>query len=730
MERAVQLTLVLLSLLSAVDMSAQDEVASLEPQDQESDMFELSLEELMSIEIFSASRQEESSFDVPLSSFVVTRREIELLGATSIPDALRIVPGVIVREVANGSYDVSLRGGVDGLPSYDFTYVNSSILVMIDNRPVFSYFQGGTFWQNLPVGMAEVDRIEVVHGPVSTLYGPNAVSGVINILTNRPNKERNVYGNATGFAGTHAYMGSAVAGANIGNDWAVELAFNYERRKKLEETLYEPDLEEYVPVRDLDLGTLERNIERYPDPEESLDKLGATFNVYYQNDNIDLKVGGSYNNANALYPLAAGAGLTVFTNDSRNVLLSGNVFGFTVMASYLTGTQGLSGDVTPNHYDYSNTDLYLDYVLTVNDKISVRPAVSYQSAFLDDTQYTVDRGEVGNFNGEGTLTNFAPSVKVDLTPWEQWRFILGGRYDIFNYPEDGVFSYQGIVNYKPAERHLLRFVTGKSYNSSFLVPTLVSIQNQLNASIRLNLEGNQNLDLVSNTLYEVGYRAKFANNSVLDIALFQQQFENFNTSIAQLPFFNPATGVLNLNFEQGNLPLTAQQRGATISFQATLFDSKLQVRPNVTFQQTKLYDYSPYYNVEGAYDNPQFNFVLGEHIDNVEDVDSEYTPDVFGGMNVIFNPIEKLNLNVSMYYFSAYAMDMNTELDFRTGQINNQAGRNIDGKLLLNANINYAVNKNFSLFVYGSNLLNNDSPEGFGADKLGFQAMGGLRYRL
>ena len=63
---------------------------------------------------------------------------------------------------------------------------------MIDNRPVFSSLQGGTYWQNLPVGIAEIDRIEIVHGPSSPLYGPNAVSGVINIITKRP-KEIGTY---------------------------------------------------------------------------------------------------------------------------------------------------------------------------------------------------------------------------------------------------------------------------------------------------------------------------------------------------------------------------------------------------------------------------------------------------------------------------------------------------------------------------------------------------------
>ncbi len=729
MRRAIQLSFMLvISILCATAVHAQDAQVT-ESADEGSDIFDLSLEELMSIEIFSASRQQESSFDVPLSSFVVTRKEIELSGATSIVEALRIVPGVIVREISHGCYDVSLRGGIDGNPSYGFTYVNASILVMIDNRPVFNYFQGGTFWQNLPVGMAEIERIEVVHGPVSTLYGPNAVSGVINILTTRPEKDKNIYGNATGFAGTHATMGSAFAGANLADKWAVELAFNYEQRQKFEETLYDPGVQEYIPVRDF-YGDAATSAIFFPDADESVERLGATFNLYFQDDEIDLKLSGAHNNSNALYPFATGATVVTVSNESENIGVSGDLYGFSVVASYLAGTQGLAGDDETSQFDYAYTDLYLDYIWTINDMISLRPAIGYQSAHLDDTKYTIDRGMIGNFNGEGTITNFASSLKLELSPWEQWRFIVGGRYDKFNYPDEGVLSYQGIVNYNPSENHLFRFVTGRSYNSSFLGQTLVDVLLPAQPGVNLSLQGNTDLDLVNNTLYELGYRTRLTPNTILDVALFQQQFEDFNATVTQLPTFDVATNTVTINLEQNNLPLTVRQRGATVALQATLWDSKLQIRPNVTYQQTQLLDYSPYYNVEGAYDMPAVNFVLGEHVDKVEDVDSEYTPDIFGGVNIIVNPVSKLNINISSYYFSSYVIDMNPEVVLGTGQIFNQDARNIDGKVLLNANINYAFTKNFSAFVYGNNLLNIDTPEGFGADRLGIQGMIGLRYRL
>src|ERR1700730_6894059 len=104
-------------------------------------------------------------------------------------EAMRLVPGVIVREQANGIYDIHLRGMDNQPPNGAFDEAsNTSTLVMIDNRPIYNYLMGGTFWENLPVDMNDVKKIEVIRGPAAALYGPNAVSGVINIITRQVEK--------------------------------------------------------------------------------------------------------------------------------------------------------------------------------------------------------------------------------------------------------------------------------------------------------------------------------------------------------------------------------------------------------------------------------------------------------------------------------------------------------------------------------------------------------------
>lgn len=152
------------------------------------DIVGVSLDELYEMilnkDIVSASKKVESSFESPLSTSVISHDEIVESGARTIEEVLRLVPGLIVREKTNGNFDVHIRGNDNLPPDHMFVYSENSItLVMIDNRPVYNYVHGGTFWETLPVGIEDIDRIEVVRGPSSALYGPNAVSGVVNIIT-------------------------------------------------------------------------------------------------------------------------------------------------------------------------------------------------------------------------------------------------------------------------------------------------------------------------------------------------------------------------------------------------------------------------------------------------------------------------------------------------------------------------------------------------------------------
>lgn len=141
------------------------------------DLTELSLEDLMNVEVevVSASRHAQSLSSTPAAIFVLTNADLRRSGATSIPEALRLVPGVDVARLDSNRWAVTIRG-------FNDQFANK-LLVLVDGRSVYTPLFSGVFWDTLDVPMADIERIEVVRGPGGALWGANAVNGIVNIIT-------------------------------------------------------------------------------------------------------------------------------------------------------------------------------------------------------------------------------------------------------------------------------------------------------------------------------------------------------------------------------------------------------------------------------------------------------------------------------------------------------------------------------------------------------------------
>ena len=139
------------------------------------DVFELSLAELLSIEVTSVSKRAQRLSDAAAAVFVITADDIRRSGVTTIPDSLRLAPGVQVANINANSWAITSRG-------FNARYANK-LLVLIDGRTVYSPLFTGTFWDSQDTVLEDIERIEVVRGPGATLWGSNAVNGVINIIT-------------------------------------------------------------------------------------------------------------------------------------------------------------------------------------------------------------------------------------------------------------------------------------------------------------------------------------------------------------------------------------------------------------------------------------------------------------------------------------------------------------------------------------------------------------------
>ena len=140
-----------------------------------SDLTEVSLEDLMNTKVTSVSRKEQKMSKVAAAIYVITQEDIRRSGATNIPDLLRMVPGLDVAQIDGSTWAISSRG-------FNGQFANK-LLVMIDGRTVYDPLHSGVYWDAQSLLLEDIDRIEVIRGPGGTIWGANAVNGVINIIT-------------------------------------------------------------------------------------------------------------------------------------------------------------------------------------------------------------------------------------------------------------------------------------------------------------------------------------------------------------------------------------------------------------------------------------------------------------------------------------------------------------------------------------------------------------------
>lgn len=173
------------------------------------DLTELSLDDLMDIQVTSVSKKEESLAGAAAAIFVISGDEIRRSGASSIPEALRMVPGLHVARIDAHTWAIGARG-------FNGT-VSDKLEVLMDGRSLYTPFFSGVFWDAQDTFMEDIDRIEVIRGPGATLWGANAVNGVINIVTKPAAETQGFVGQVSG-GGELEWKAALRYGARVGEN--------------------------------------------------------------------------------------------------------------------------------------------------------------------------------------------------------------------------------------------------------------------------------------------------------------------------------------------------------------------------------------------------------------------------------------------------------------------------------------------------------------------------------
>jgi iron complex outermembrane receptor protein len=693
------------------------------------DIVGVSLEELYELllnkDVVSASKKVESSFEAPLSTSVISYDEIIASGARSVEDALRLVPGLIVREKTNGNFDVHIRGN-DNLPPHHMLLYseNSNTLVMIDGRPVYNYVHGGTFWETLPVGLSDIERIEVVRGPSSALYGPNAVSGVVNIISkHQESKKLSVDGNLqTGTQNT--IITSVGVGKTFNSNFGFRVTGNYEGMNRNTDLLYVHKANDkqggFISKETLD--TLQEFVnnpfeagwysvfdpsddinDMFPNPANAREKAGANAYLYYDpTEDVHFSLKGGLqsseilsstmgDNPSAHVGRVSNTGYVDFIADAK---------GLKAQLNYLGGWQDIVRSDTGFKVDLKNVNAIAEYDIHVQN-LNIRPGLAYQLSEYNDLEYLSEEGQ-GFLNGNKQFNSTALSLRLDYVAWEKLRFIAAIRAEKYNTQEKTYISYQLIGSYILNDIHNFRLVRSRANRGPFLVDSYANyLWDRENRPLpgHILFLGDKQLNLLTMDMFEIGYRVKPVKNVIIDIEAFLNKTKNYG---ALYPSFVDMAGYENngrayVEMTYMNFELESKQLGLTadVSWVAT---EDLILKVFGTYQQTQLTD-SPILSPDNA---TTLMFIAAANdptgttdvTPNVtKNVKNKATPSFYGGFVLNYNYKEKLNVNTSGYYTSKQEF------------YSKYGSQNIESKMVLNLKVGYNITSNVTLFGNIRNIL-------------------------
>jgi iron complex outermembrane receptor protein len=706
---------------------------------QAADKMEMSADELIEFflnkDVTSASKRAEKSLNSPLSTTVLSRDEIINSGATSIPEALRLVPGMIVREKTAGNYDVHIRGNDNLPPKGMFVYSENSIsLIMIDGRPVYNYAFGGTFWETLPIDLNDVERIEVIRGPSSALYGPNAVSGAINIIT-RSVESKKVHTDGQVQIGTNnSKLANGSVSFGISDKLKFRFSGNYTRFDRFSEGYYVFDLDSTLSAKDMETLKqywkpgrtnffVEENFnEKFPDVKLATEKFaGNAFISYKVSQKMGIDLAGGMQNSNIVSNTLGNNDIPIIGRTSKTGYfdLRAHAYNFQAQVNYLKGDQFVQKEYQGWHIEPEALNASLEYEHTIGTLV-LRPGISYQRAIYDDSKWGNAELKDGFINGPKNLNSFAYYLRVDYKILEKLRLIAALRGDKYNKPDINKFTYQFITTYDINENNVIRAGYSRANRGPFIADTYSDYYWQIIPGYyTLHYCGNQDLKLPTMDMVELGYRTKIFKKVMVE-------FEAFHTIIKDMSLFTPDTMTLYFNLapiifrgqdpratppyqitghgEYKNLDMISTQDGITCNV-SVILNSKLNFKIFGTFQQTKLKNFYPrtiwqdftyLQNAAGAQMGNDLLLIQGGQAspfdtmkvytssysiskDSLVSLDHKSTPSFYGGLIVEYKPIKKLIINSTVYFYSQQTFLHNKLNDigrYSDTYINNQAAYN------------------------------------------------------
>ena len=479
----------------------------------------LSLDDLMQTEVSSVSRKSQTLSNTAAAVFVVNQEDIRRSGATSIPEALRYVPGLEVSQGSSHTWDISARG-------FNGQYANK-LLVLIDGRAVYSPLYGGVIWELQDTMMEDIERIEVIRGPGAAMWGSNAVNGVINVITKKSKDTKSDLLVAGSGNQEHVFAGFRHGGSFADNDGSYRVYGKGFTREASVNTIGQQQDDAW---RSRQIGF-------------RMDHLVTSGNVLtLQGDAYKINMG---------EPLTDNAGViaTLPTNNIANYIPNdASVYGGNLMARWNSTLSNGSEIILQGYYDRAQIDsLFLGEDTETVD-------IDFQHRLhpntMNDLMWGINYRHI-HFAAKNTpntsfaspnlgYQNVSAFVQDDISLAERLRLTLGTK------AEDSYFGGMQLqpnarLLWTPDNKNSLWLSASKASRTPSLVETEASaIVTPLIKNTKLGqtnlaypvIQGNPNLKTETVTSLEAGYRTQWNSRLSTDIAIYSNEYRNIiNSSV-------------------------------------------------------------------------------------------------------------------------------------------------------------------------------------------------------
>ncbi len=473
----------------------------------EEDLLDMSIEELMDVEVTTVSKKEDTLFKSPAAITVITSEDIRRSGHQSIPEVLRMVPGIHVAKVDSNKWAITARG-FNGLYA-------GKLLVLIDGRTVYTPLYSGVYWDVQDLMLEDIERIEVVKGPGGTLWGANAVNGVINVITkNAKDTQGNLF--TAGMGTEEKGFSSLRHGGKIGENAYYRV---------------------YAKYFDRDEGV-------YPNGDHANDRSDALregFRIDWdssEQDHITLQGDFYDGHSGKRVPLTVLGGPNFQSDDNANVR------GWNMLSRW-TRKYSDDSDMSLQFY-YDRTERYDIELDQSRDTFDL----DFQHRFELVDNHNVIWGlgyRYTSDNTDGSYTiSFNPASRSDelFTGFvqdeitivdDQLKFIVGTKVEKNDYT-GYEFQPNARLLWTPNEKNTL----WASFARAVSTPARTSSDMTIiyNSTPAMSITGGRNLKSQEVKSYELGYRVKPKDNLFFDFSLFYNEYDHIHSQEDNPSFLN------------------------------------------------------------------------------------------------------------------------------------------------------------------------------------------------